>query len=176
MFILPNIWSYPCWDQSFRNFSCFHDLEFPTSLTSIFEFLELHNKQHRESTEGYSKWTVEKRHDKLGKTGIHNLSINKSPNAGTESGVSKVKRSLLARHTCYKCSMETTLNSVKAKLGIWVIKLVESMIGWEVNVTSQVSECHLTFVRGRDFILLNKISVSTITHPEWRFEAFHEVS
>ena len=27
-----------------------------------------------------------------------------------------------------------------------------------------------------DFILLNKIPVSTIKIPEWRFQAFHEVS
>ena len=37
--------------------------------------------------------------------------------------------------------------SVKVKLGIKVIKLVESLIGWEVTV-GQGSECHLTFVRG----------------------------
>ena len=68
--------------------------------------------------------------------------------------------------------------------------MVESLIGWEVNV-GQGSECHLTFVRGilrpffpeivmsTDllsfehpsvllfcFILLNKIPVSTIKLPE----------
>ena len=37
--------------------------------------------------------------------------------------------------------------SVKVKLGIKVMKLVESLIGWEVTV-GQGSECHLTFVRG----------------------------
>ena len=39
--------------------------------------------------------------------------------------------------------METTHNSVKVKLGIKVMKLVESLIGREVTV-GQGSECHLT--------------------------------
>ena len=43
--------------------------------------------------------------------------------------------------------METTHNSVKVKLGIKVMKLVESLIGREV-IVGQGSECHLTFVRG----------------------------
>ena len=38
------------------------------------------------------------------------------PKRGTEPGVQKGKRSLLASHTCCKCSMETTHNSVKAEL------------------------------------------------------------
>ena len=42
---------------------------------------------------------------------------------------------------------KTTHNSVKVKLGIKVMKLVESLIGREVTV-GQGSECHLTFVRG----------------------------
>ena len=70
-----------------------------------------------------------------------------SPKIGTEPGVRKGKRSLLASHTRCKCSMETTHNSVKVKLGIKVMKLVESLIGREVTV-GQGSECHLTFVRG----------------------------
>ena len=45
--------------------------------------------------------------------------------------------------------METTHKSVKVKLGIKVMNLVESQISWEVTVAGQVSECHLTFVRGR---------------------------
>ena len=69
------------------------------------------------------------------------------PKWGTEPGVRKGKRSLLASHTRCKCSMETTHNSVKVKFGIKVMKLVESLIGWEVTV-GQGSECHLTFVRG----------------------------
>ena len=71
------------------------------------------------------------------------------PKRGTEPGVRKGKRSLLACHTRCKCSMETTRNSVKVKLGIKVMKSVESLIGWEVTVTGQGSECHLTFVSGR---------------------------
>ena len=69
------------------------------------------------------------------------------PKRGTEPGVRKGKHSLLASHTRCKCSMETTHNSVKVTLGIKVMKLVESLIGWEVTV-GQGSECHLTFVRG----------------------------
>ena len=66
----------------------------------------------------------------------------------TEPGVRKGKHFLLARHTRCKCSMETTHNSVKVKLGIKVVKLAESLTGCEVTV-GQGSECHLTFVRGR---------------------------
>ena len=43
---------------------------------------------------------------------------------------------------------QTTHNSVKVKFGIKVMKLVESLIVWEVTI-GQGSECHLTFVRGR---------------------------
>ena len=68
------------------------------------------------------------------------------PKRGTEPGVRKGKRSLLACHTRCKCFMETTHNSVKVKIGIKVIKLVESLIGWEVTV-GQGSKCHLTVVR-----------------------------
>ena len=67
---------------------------------------------------------------------------------GTEPGVLKSKPSLLACHTRCKCSIETTNNSVKVKCGIKVMKLVESLIGWEVTV-GQGSECHLTFAKGR---------------------------
>ena len=70
------------------------------------------------------------------------------PKCRTEPGVRKGKRSLLACHTRFNCSTETTHNSMKVKLGIKVMKLVESLIGWEVSV-GQGSECHLTFVRGR---------------------------
>ena len=65
-----------------------------------------------------------------------------SPKRGTEPGVRKGKCSLLACHTRCKCSMETTHNSVKVKLGIKVMKLVGN------------------------FILLNKIPISTIKLPE----------
>ena len=69
------------------------------------------------------------------------------PKWGTEPGVRKGKRSLLASHTRCKCSMETTHNLVEVKFGIKVMKLVESLIGREVTV-GQRSECHLTFERG----------------------------
>ena len=44
------------------------------------------------------------------------------------------KRSLLACHTRCKCSIETTHNSVKVKLGTKVKKLVEILIGLEVTL------------------------------------------
>ena len=47
-----------------------------------------------------------------------------------------------------KVPFETTRNSVKVKVGIKVMKLVESLIGWVVTV-GQRSECHSTFVRGK---------------------------
>ena len=56
---------------------------------------------------------------------------------------------LLACHTRCKCSMETICFTGKAKLGIMVLKLVKSLIGWTVTVTGRASECHSTFVRGR---------------------------
>ena len=93
------------------------------------------------------------------------LEHKKVPKRGTEPGVRKGKPSLLACHYRCKCSSETTRNSVKVKRGVSVMILVESQIGWEVTVTSQGSEFHLTFVRG-GLILLNKISVSTIQLPE----------
>ena len=57
--------------------------------------------------------------------------------------------------------METTHNSVKVKLGIKVMKLVEILIGWEVNV-GQGSECHLTFVRG-----LLQVGATTVIQLAW---------
>ena len=55
--------------------------------------------------------------------------------------------------------------SAKVKLGIKAMTMVESLIDWEVIVTDQESECHLTLVRGY-FILLNKIPASTMELPE----------
>ena len=91
---------------------------------------------------------------------VSTIGTQASPNRGTEPGVWKGKSSLLACHTCCKCSLETTRNSVKVKIAIKVMKLMESLIGWEVTVTGQGSECHLMF------ILLNKIPVSTTQLPE----------
>ena len=63
-----------------------------------------------------------------------------SPRKGTDSGVRKCDRLLLACHSCCKCSIEITRTSVKVKLDIKVMKLVKSLIGWEVTVTSEGSE------------------------------------
>ena len=82
------------------------------------------------------------------------------PKWGTEPGVREGKRSLLACHIRLKFSMETTHNSVKVKVGIKVMKLVESLIGWEV-IVGQGSECHLTIAIGK-----LHIPVSTIKLPE----------
>ena len=59
-----------------------------------------------------------------------------------EPGVRKGKRSLLASYTRWKSSIETTCNLVKVKPGVKVMTLVEYLIGWEVTVTGQESECH----------------------------------
>ena len=104
----------------------------------------LNDKQNRKSAEGYSRSKVEKRH---GITGLNNWSISKSPK-GRGTRVRKGKPSLLTYHARCKCSMETNRNSVKVNFGIKVMTLMECLIGWEVTVTNQGSECHLTFVRG----------------------------
>ena len=62
---------------------------------------------------------------------------------GTEPGVWKNKRTLLASHTRCKCSMETTHNSVKVKLGIKVLKLVESQIGLKSQFELVIHEIHI---------------------------------
>ena len=56
---------------------------------------------------------------------------------GAEPGVRKGKRSLLACHTRCKCSKETTHNSVKVKVGVKVMKLVESLVGKSLLVEGQ---------------------------------------
>ena len=85
-------------------------------------------KQNRENTAECSSLKVEKRHGKFAKTGINNWS-KASPEIGTDQGVRKGKRSLLAYQTHCKWSKETSRNSVKAKLRIKVIKLDQNMIG-----------------------------------------------
>ena len=75
------------------------------------------------------------------------------PKCGTEQGVRKGKRALLACHTRCKRFMVTTRNSMKVMFGIKVMKLMESLIGGDVTVTGQGSECHLTFVGGRLYIV-----------------------
>ena len=105
------------------------------------------NKENRGSTYGYLRWKVEKRHGKSGQTGqqLENEQVPK----GTELGVPKGKRPLMACHTRCQCSIETTSNSMKVKLGIKFMKLVKSLIDWKVTVTGRGSKCHSTFVKGR---------------------------
>ena len=79
---------------------------------------------------------------------VSTIGASKSPKKGTEPGVWKVNRSLQVCNTHCKYSIETTRNSVKAKLGFKVMKLVESIFGLEVTVTGAGSKCHLTFLRG----------------------------
>ena len=108
--ITTNIYDLSAWDD--------------WSLVSIWSCIT----QNRESTEEYSRWIIEKRLRKFGKTGLNNWSINKSLK-GTETGVRKVKLSMRACHTRCKCSMETTRIFVKVKLGIKVLEFVKSLIG-----------------------------------------------
>ena len=95
------------------------------------------------------------------------------PKREMEPGVRKGKYSLLASHTRRKYSMETTHYSVMVKVGIKVMKLVESLCEKSLlikdqNVIQHSWEGYL--------ILLNKIPISTIKRPEWRIQAFHEIS
>ena len=117
-------------------------------MTSLcYDMLCIHRKHNRESIEGYARWKVGKRHGNFGKTVLNHSSISKFPKGGTEPGVRNGKCSLLVCNTRCKCSMETTRYSTNVKLGIKVMKLTGSLIGWEVTVTSPGSEYHLTFVR-----------------------------
>ena len=50
--------------------------------------------------------------------------------------------------------------STKVKLGVTVMKLVNSLLGLDVMVIGRGPECYLTL------ILLNKIPVPTIRRPE----------
>ena len=84
----------------------------------------------------------------FGKTGLNNWSKSKSPKGGTEPGVRKGKRSLLVCQTRCKCSIETSHKSLKAKIGIKVMQLVECLNGLELTMTVQGSKCHSRFVRG----------------------------
>ena len=85
--------------------------------------------QNRESTEGYSS-----KHTASSRNLVSTIGAKASPKKGTKPGVQKGKRPLLACYTFCKCSLETTHNSVKVKVGIKVMKLVESLIGSEVTV------------------------------------------
>ena len=76
------------------------------------------------------------------------MELKQVPEREMEPGVREGKRSLLASYTRCKCSIKTTSNSVNVEFGISVMKLVESLIGWEVTATGQGSECHFTFSLG----------------------------
>ena len=126
-------------------------------------------KQNRESTERYSKSIVRKNNDKFGKGFVSTSRTYASPK-GTGPGVRRSKNPLSACHTRRKCSMETTQNSVK---------------GWVRYKVWSVGGCHCIWSGHRmsfnicdreNFILFDKIPVSTIKLPQWRFQAFLDVS
>ena len=52
---------------------------------------------------------------------VSTIEAQASPKRGTETGIRKSKRSLLACNTRHKCSMETCRNFVKVKVGIKVM-------------------------------------------------------
>ena len=80
---------------------------------------------------------VELRHSNFEESGLNNLNTSKSQNGRTEPGVWKGNRSLLACHTRCKCSMETTHNSVKVKVGIKGMNLVKCLM-FEAHCWSRV--------------------------------------
>ena len=72
---------------------------------------------------------------------------------GSKPGVWKGKRSLLACQTHCECSLETTHNSVKVKLGIKVMTFREGLISREVTCWSIV---RMSFKRGRERLHIAK--------------------
>ena len=72
-------------------------------------------KQNRENTEGYSRLKVEINTASSGKL-VSTIGARQVPIKGTGPGVRKSERSLLAYHTCCKCSIETTHISVGKSL------------------------------------------------------------
>ena len=78
---------------------------------------------------------------------VSTIGAQASPKKGDENQGPEVKRSPVGMSHPLQMLHGTTHNSVKVKLGIKVMKLVESLIGWEVTL-GQGSECHSTFVRG----------------------------
>ena len=91
---------------------------------------------------------IEREMSRNRKNWSHQLKHEQFPK-GTERGVRKAKRSLLACHTRCKCSIETTRNSMNVKLGINVIKLLKRLIGMEVTIIDRGLECHLKFMTRR---------------------------
>ena len=112
------------------------------------------SKQNRESTEGYSNWNAEKRRQVRGKL---------VSTTGAHPSLKKAGRSQKSRRVSVPCWHASpvanaplkplTCNSVKVKVGIKFMKLMESLISWDVTVTGQGSGCHLTFVRRRHHIV-----------------------
>ena len=80
-------------------------------------------------------WSQQLEHKQVPKRGRNQVSV-------------RGKCPLIACHTRCKCSMETIHNSMKVNLGIKVIKLMDSLIGWQVTV-GKGSDFNLTFVRWR---------------------------
>ena len=121
----------------------------------------------------YSKWKVGQC-TILGKwtQQLEHMQVQKA----TEPGVWKGKRSLLACPTCCKYSTETSRDSVKVNFGVTVIKWSKV---WSVGKSLQLVKLQNGIKHsweGDFFLFLNKIIVSTIKFPEWRFQAFHDVS
>ena len=69
---------------------------------------------------------------KFEKSGLNYWSTSKSQKGGRDQVSGRV--SVPSWYTLCKCSMETAHNLVKVKLGIKVMKLVESLIRWEFTV------------------------------------------
>ena len=115
------------------------------------------SKENRESTEGYSKSIVRYNNDKFGKGLVSTSRTYASPN-GTGPGVRR------------KCSMETTQNSVKGRVRYKV---------WSVGGCHCIWSGHrmsFNICERENFILFDKIPVSIIKLPQWRFQAFLDVS
>ena len=104
----------------------------------------------RVKTQIWEIWSEQLEHKQVPKRGRYQMS-------------GRVSVPLLACHTRCTCSIETTRNSVKVKLDINVMKLVESLIGWEVIVTGQRSGSQ----RHRHFVGLFNVPVQAPTrdHP-----------
>ena len=71
---------------------------FYLSIIQKFESSHFFKSKNRESTEGYSRWKVEKRQGRIRKTGLNDWSISKSQK-GTEIGVRNGTRPLSACQT-----------------------------------------------------------------------------
>ena len=93
-----------------------------------------------------------------------------NPTKRTEPSVRRSMRSLLACKHRWKCSIEPSRNSVIDKLGIKVISLSWSLIGWEVAISGQTSIWHLLLAKTKNSYCFLKIPVSLIdlTKADWK--------